>query len=310
MKSPDISVITLSYNTLEITRTCLEKVSKSAQVLKETKKCEAEIIVVDNGSVDGSVEMIKEIFPRVKLILPGHNTGFGGGNNLGMKHCHGRLILLINSDIYLKPDTLVRVMEEERMHTHWDIWGCELRLADGTPQASGGYLPTPFRVMMWWAGISSLPLIGYIFKPIHPKWGRYFSKEKKVEWVMGAFMVLKKEIFIKTKGFDEKLFMYMEEVEWCMRIKKMGFNIWYSPNFWVTHLDKASSKFDIKKPLIHEVEGLMYFMHKHYPQSIDVIKLVLMFGCFWRWLLFNLVSNKTRCEAYTEAINKLTNIKY
>jgi GT2 family glycosyltransferase len=129
---------------------------------------------------------------------------------------------------------------------------------------------------------------------------------RQIEWVMGAFFLIKREVFEKTHGFDEKIFMYMEEVEWCMRIKALGYKVFYTPSFSLIHVGGASSGGDISVPLFREMEGLLYVYKKHYPSLVWYLKLIIMLGCLMRIIAFTLLGKTNRVNAY---LSVLKNVK-
>ncbi len=122
---------------------------------------------------------------------------------------------------------------------------------------------------------------------------------------MGAFLFMKREVFEKTGGFDENFFMYMEEVEWCYRMKKLGTRICYTPTFSVTHLDKASSNFNIKKPLTKEAQGLLYFHRLHYKNTYPLVKFVVYIGYLLRYVAHSLLQNQNLSQAYKEILKTI-----
>lgn len=306
MNNPlDCSVIVLSFNTKDITDTCLSKLHQSVLSCQKRLKNKIEVIVIDNASSDGSLEMIKKKHPWVRLIASNTNTGFSGGNNLGMREGTKPFILLLNSDAYVEEDTLALSLEYFANHPGWDLLGCQLRFANGRLQPSAGYLPTPLNTVLWILGLALLPLIGRISSPIHPRDKGFFAQERQVEWVMGAFMMLKREVFNKTGGFDESIFMYGEEVEWCKRIKDAGFSIRYIPGIKITHLDKASSNFMMEKPLLNEIKGLVRYFHQHYAKEYFLVRVVMRAALILRIIAFTLLGKGQRRRAYWEALGVL-----
>lgn len=298
----DCSVVVLSFNTRKITAECLGRL-ESARKVAESKGISVEIIVVDNNSSDGSKEMILKYYPQVKLIASKTNIGFTGGNNLGMEKSSGDYILLLNSDAFVKKDTIVNCLSYLRTNDQCALLGCKLLNKDGSLQPSAGYLPTPVNTLSWLLGLNivdKLPIIWRIVPSVHPKNKNFFKKDHKVGWVMGAFMFMRREVYKKTKGFDEKIFMYMEEVEWCKRILEAGFGIWYVPNFSITHLGGASSSYDLKKPLLAEMQTLPYYFSKHYPSWRILISKLIKVGMLVRWVVFSLLGKKHKANIYKE----------
>lgn len=300
--TPEISVIICTYNTKDLTFECLDRLKKSI----DNSEKKVEIIVIENGT-DGTGEKIKKNYPWVKLIEPKDNMGFARGNNLGIKNSNpkSKYYLFLNTDALIKPDTLKKAVEFIEQNDNCDVLGCKLIFADGSFQPSAGFLPTPFSIITWILGIDLIPAVNNFLKPFHQKNITFFKKDKKVEWVMGAFLFMKREVIEKTKGFDNKFFMYMEEVEWCKRINDAGFNIWYTPNFEITHLDKTSSKSDpekFRKIYQKEILGVTYFLKKYYPNQVFWVLPVIKFGLLLRIFVFFILGNKVRQQTYLETL--------
>lgn len=303
--TPLISVIICTYNTKDMTLRCLGDLKKSIEHLGEP----VETIVIENGT-DKTGEVIKKKYPWVKLIEPKENTGFAKGNNLGIKAANKKVkfFLLLNTDAFVKPDTLRKAVDYMNNYSDCDVLGCRLNFDDRKLQASGGYLPTPFSVFSWIWGLDLLPVVNRFLKSVHPKNPGFFRTNREVGWVMGAFLFMKREVVEKTRGFDENFFMYMEEVEWCRRIKDNGFKICYTPSFEVTHLDKASSKKypeKLRKIYRNEILGVVYFLKKYYPAQIKWMSPLIKLGLFVRILAFSLAGNKLRRLAYLETVREL-----
>jgi GT2 family glycosyltransferase len=296
----DLTVIILSYNTKDITNECLARVKKASTVCEKALENKVETIVVDNASQDESALMIRKKHPWAQLIESQVNTGFSGGNNLAMKKVKTPYILLLNSDAYVEEDTFTKALNYFQDNPDCDVLGCKLKFADGRLQPSAGFLPTPLNTVLWISGLSIIP--GLDPHPIHPRSKDFFSREMEVDWVMGAFFMLKKEVYQETGGFDETIFMYGEEVEWCKRIKDNGFRMFYVPSFSITHLDKASSKFMLEKPLLNEIKGIVRYFKQHYKAQFPWISVVMRFSLWLRIFAFTLLGKSQRRRAYMEAL--------
>lgn len=268
-----VSVIIVSYNTKELTLKCLESATAS-------KGVELELIVVDNGSADGSVTEIRKRYKNVKIIENKSNLGFGKANNQGMKIAHGDYILLLNSDCFVEPGTIRELLDKK-----YDVAGCKLLNEDGSLQQSFGYFPNLRRIKFLMLFIDNLPLIRDYIDSIHVRSEKRYAKAQKVDWVTGAFILLKKEVFEKTGGFDENYFMYGEEIEWQYRITKTGFKVNYDPGVSATHLIGASSP-DRAPAVIGEIEGWKYWFAKYYPGWQETgLKFVVSIGCLVRMII-------------------------
>jgi GT2 family glycosyltransferase len=307
MKRPSISVVIVSWNTKDITDKCLSSMKKSVEKVKD--RADVEVIVVENASEDGTPEMIAKKHPWVKLFPSGSDLGYGKGNNFGYKKAdkNSDYLLLLNNDAYVNEDTLEKSLEFMQDNPNCDVFGCQLKFEDGRFQPSAGYLPTPSSVWTWIWGLELVPGIKKLFKPFHPKEKDFFKKNREVGWTMGAFLFMKMEVFEKSHGFDEKFFLYMEEVEWCRRVKEAGYKIFYTPKFWVTHVDKASAFGDpaeLAKIFRREILGFVYYLNKNYKKQswwfIPAIKL----GVMVRLLVFSLLGSKMRQDAYKQTLEQ------
>lgn len=303
--APIISVIICTYNTKKLTIECLNNLIKSIKVLDRP----VEIVVIENGS-DGTADLIRKNYPWIKLLNPKENTGFAKGNNLGIKAANKKTkyYLFLNTDAMVKKDTLRKALDFIENKKDLGVLGCKLTYANGELQPSAGDLPTPLLVWSWIWGLDLLPLVGKTLKQVHPKYPEYFKKSKEVGWVMGAFFLMTRGVIERTGGFDENFFMYMEEVEWCKRIKDAGFKIWFTPQFEITHLDKASSKGhlqNLERIYRSETMGIIYYLRKHYRNSIFWLIPVIKIGLFARALAFKIKGNEMRYRAYH---NTLLNI--
>lgn len=289
----DLSIIILSYNTRDITARCLNLLLSAKDFCRKKLNNDIEVIVVDNNSKDGSAETVKTDYPWVKLIALKENTGFSKGNNIGMKESKYPYILLLNSDVYVSEDSLYKALAYFRVNLNCDVMGARLTYANSRLQASAGELPNPLNIIFWIMGLSGF----------HPKNTSYFKKAHQVGWVMGAFFALKRKVFENVEGFDENLFMHMEEIEWCKRIKNSGFKIWYVPQVEAVHLHGASSNFDLKDSFLNELKGIKYYLKKHYSSFYFPVKLFLILGLIFRIMAFSLLGNTKRARVYLEGLS-------
>jgi GT2 family glycosyltransferase len=231
---PILSVIVVSWNGREILRLCLSALRDHLGGIKY------ETIVVDNASSDGTPEMVERDFPEVRLVRNHENVGFGRGNNIGMGVARADTFLLLNSDAWLIDDTPVRLVERLRSRREVGVIGPRLRFVDGRIQASAHRFGSLSRMLIEELGIykffskartADLLMGGY--------WDH--SEEREADWLTGACMLVRREVFEETGGFDPGIFLYSEEVEWCYRIKKRGWIVLFSPVGEVMHIGHASA---------------------------------------------------------------------
>lgn len=285
--TPLVSVIIVSYNTREYTVKSMQSALKSTGF----KPSEVEVIMIDNNSPDDSVAYTKKNLPSVRVIANRENRGFGGGNNQGAGIAKGKYLLLLNPDAFLEPDSL-RIMVD-LMEKHEDIVsvGPQLRFVDGAMQQSAGYLPTPRRVMAWMWWLDKLPGIKKLFPdPYHVFDLEWYKKDHHPEWLMGACVMFRKDEFLAAGGFDDKIFMYAEEVELYRRLQaSLGKKVLFTTKTKVVHIGSVSTKKANAYRLKFELQGIEYIYRKHYPHLLWFIKFVIFTGVILRIIVFTIL---------------------
>jgi hypothetical protein len=294
-----VSVVIVSYNTRKETAHALESVLAS----EGFKRDELELIMVDNNSPDDSVEYVRKHFPSVKLIVNKDNKGYGGGNNQGAKIAKGEYLLLLNPDAFLSKDSLKVMVDILANNPEIVSVGPQLRYGDGRLQLSGGYLPTPWRVLAWMWWLDKLPLVkNLVPKPYHvidPEW---HTHPQHPEWLMGACVIFRTKEFLAAGGFDENIFMYAEEVELYRRLKaSLGKQVYFTPQTQVVHLGGVSTKKANAYRLSLELKGIEYIYRKHNPRLLWFVKSVIVTGVLMRLLVFSLIPS--RRESIPEYLN-------
>lgn len=289
-RKPVVSVIMVSYNTRDYTVKAME----SALGSKGFKPGEIEMIMIDNNSPDDTVAYTKKNLPSVKVIANKENRGFGGGNNQGADIAKGKYLLLLNPDAFLEQDSL-RIMVDI-MEKRDDIVsvGPQLRYLDGSMQASGGYLPTPLRVMAWMWWLDKLPGVKKLFPtPYHVFDLDWHKKDHYPQWLMGACVMFRKEEFLAAGGFDDKIFMYAEEVELYRRLDStLHKKVLFTTKTKVVHIGGVSTKKANAYRLAYELQGIEYIYAKHYPSLLWFIKFVINVGVVMRIALFSLIPSR------------------
>ena len=233
MTPPTLSVIIISYNTRGMTLDCLRALhDQPSDVLTE-------VIVVDNASRDGSPPAIAEAFPTVRLVASETNLGFGAANNLAMRMAAGRYFLLLNSDAFPHAgclNALVRYLDE---HPEAGVVAPRLVNADSSLQRSCWPFPTPWRSWLEGLGLAAL-LVRFTAFDDYRHWPH--NVEREVDFAIGACLLVRREAYEKAGGFDEQFFMYQEETDWQLRIKRAGWSVVFTPAGTATHLGGASGK--------------------------------------------------------------------
>ncbi|TDT72448.1 hypothetical protein EV215_0254 [Hypnocyclicus thermotrophus] len=230
----DISVIIVSFNTRELLKRCINELKK------EIMEISHEIIVVDNDSRDGTIEMLETEFKDdIILRKSGGNYGFGIANNLGYEMAKGKYILLLNSDAFIKKGNLKKALEKIESDKTIGVLGAKLECENGDWQPSPRSFPTVLQDFFVLSGIASKYNKSSFFGKSLMTY-KNFNKEFECDWVTGAFMLIRSDI-IGKKIFDERYFMYYEEVDFCLKIKEKGYKIIYYPEVEVIHLGGAST---------------------------------------------------------------------
>jgi len=276
-----ISIIILSWDTKSLLHDCLKSL-----------KGNNEIIVVDNGSTDDSPQMVQKEFPEVKLIKNLKNLGFGAANNQGMKVAQGDYLLLLNSDTVVGKDAPLKMATFLAENPQVGAVGCRLLNSDGSLQPSAGPFPSlgvAFVMLFWEHWLKNLVRAS-------------FKKTTEVDWVMGAALMVRLEVIKKAGLMDEGIFMYMDEVEWCYRIKKAGFKVFFYPGAEITHLFGGSSKTGRQAPILNIYRGLIYFYQKHYSANqLKILKFMLKLKAGGAWLLGKITGNSYLIKTYVQA---------
>lgn len=232
---PDVSIIIVSFNTRELTADCINCVKENSTGI------DFEIIAVDNGSKDGSADMIETDFPWVRLIRLTENRGFAGGNIPGMKIAKGRYILLLNSDAFISKNTLVKTISYMDQHPDTGILGCKLTDTDNRMQPSARMLPGPLNKFLTITGLSDRYSKSRFFGRVDYTWWDH-SYPLRVGWVVGAYFLIRRETMDSIGYLDDRYFLYFEEVDYCLAARRSGWDVVYYPHTEVIHLGGKSAE--------------------------------------------------------------------
>jgi GT2 family glycosyltransferase len=225
---PELTVTVVSYNTRALLAACLESLAQGAQ------RVGVEVHVVDNASRDGSVDMVRKRFPGVRLFANAANVGFARANNQSWACARGRYWLLLNSDAEVRPgalDELVRFMDE---HPRAGLATARLVNADGTPQHCAQQTPSVLSALVEATrlhlllprGVRGRLLLG-------PYWN--YQKPIRVGWTWGTALVARRRAVEQCGPLSDAFFMYGEDLEWCLRLRRRGWEVWFCPDAEVLH---------------------------------------------------------------------------
>jgi len=249
-----LSVVIVNWNTRDLLRQALQSVFENFDDQFN------EIWVVDNGSTDSSVEMVRQVFPSVHLVVNSQNLGFVHANNQVLKYVNGRYVLLLNSDAAVLPGALSYMVEYMDDHPKVGMVGPKLLNHDGSFQSSFMDFPNLLSELLLMTKLSKL-----VHNPFFPSYPPHKSREiRSVDWILGACMLVRQETLQQIGGMDETFFMYSEEVDWCWRIKEAGWSVHYLPAAAVMHWGgQSSAKVPFKRRTIVYKSKLL-FLAKHY----------------------------------------------
>jgi Predicted glycosyltransferases len=282
---PDLSVIIVNWNVRNLLRRCLHS------ILASLPACQLEIIVVDNGSTDGSPEMVRTEFPQVHLMANPDNRGFTGANNQGLAVARGRYVLLLNPDTEVVGDALETLVAFADAHPDVGVVGPQLLNPDGTVQSSRRRFPTLATALLestWLQPYAPRRLLARYYVLDRPD-----DEVQDVDWVTGAALMARREAVEQVGPLDEGFFMYSEELDWCRRFRAAGWRVVYLPTARVIHHEGKSSEQVLPARHIHfQTSKIRYFRKYHGPAAAEVLRLVLLGNYLWqigvegaKWLL-------------------------
>ena len=303
----DLSVIIVNWNVKELLRNCLHSLLEAGSGLA------LEIIVVDSASTDGSVQMVRQEFPQVKLSASSDNLGYSRGNNTGCRIAQGRYFLLLNPDTVVQPDALQRLVGYMESHPAVGALGPQLLWPDGSVQSSRRRLPT-LGTLFW-----ESTLLGQWFP--HNRHIQYYhildhsdQETQTVEWVVGAALFIRRETWEQVGPLDEAFFMYFEETDWLRRCAEAGWQIVYLPEARIIHYEGKSSEQGLGARAVRFQRSKLYYTRKYFgPGWSGLLRtfLWLTFAFQWaeetaKWLIgHRRPLRRQRMGAYRQVLREL-----
>jgi len=264
VERPKVSVIIVNWNTKEHLRRCL------LSLTLHPAPCilHLEIIVVDNASVDGSAEMVRKEFPQVKLIANNRNIGYAAANNQAARLAKGRYFLLLNPDTELTPETIDKLIAFAESHPDAGAVAPKLVYPDGRLQPSVRSFPTPAALLF--SALSLDKLFATAHSPFATVFGRYrmtwfdYDEVAEVDQPMASALLVRREAWEQVEGMDETMPIFFNDVDFCWRLKKAGWRIYFLPDAVAVHYHGASTRLlGIGKALATH-QGLLRFYDKHF----------------------------------------------
>lgn len=284
-----LSMCMVSLNCWGVLEDCLQSIWRS------NGRTDLEVILVDNASSDGTPERVSAVFPEVRLIRNERNVGFSRATNQAIEISLGRYILWLNTDTILAPDTLQKLCRFMERTPRAGIVGPKVLNPDGTfqPQCRRG-MPTPVAILSYLLRLDKV-------WPQSPRIGQYLmtylsvDQSSRVEAVSGCCLLTRRELWDEIGPLDDNIFGFGEDIDWCVRAKKAGWEVWYYPESTIVHLKGQGGAH--AKPY-HKVWGMhqamWIFYNKHLRERYSWIVTALLWVAGWGSMLFSVVAVSVR----------------
>ncbi|GAB4524244.1 MAG: glycosyltransferase family 2 protein [Anaerolineales bacterium] len=291
-----VSVIIVNWNTKDLLAAAIQSVIDTAGELG------VDIIVVDNGSTDGSQAMLRSHFPLVKVVQNTENIGFARANNQGAHLANGDFLLLLNSDAKLYPEAMQSMLAVMAAHPKAGIVGANLRNPDGSFQASHTPFPTLRQEFLILSGLGRA-LYGVYYPSRGPEEDR---APQRVDYIEGACMLIRREPYLEMGGMDEGYFMYAEEVDLCYTFIQNGWEVWYQPEARVLHHGGGSSHNRRAAREGDLYQSRVRFFRKHYGNAAaNALKALIFASTLAKWGIYNGIRRLTGSQRGREVISPM-----
>ena len=279
-----ISILIVNWNGMRYLAGCLESI-------REKVSGDYDVVVVDNDSSDGSADLVAATFPWVKLVRSGENLGFGKGNNLAAKHAEGNVLMLLNYDTVLLADPAPMAEYLLRDNSIGCV-GAQMCNGNGVIVPNCGHFPSPARLLLF----SSM-----FWNPYQGAYGASSLGAQRVDWVEGSFALIPRDVWEQVGGFDERIFMYGEDVDLCRSITKAGRTVVHVPRLAYRHYTGWSTS-----RLPHQVAGFRFYHQKH-SKAVErsLADVVLFIGIKVRLICYatlGLLTQRSRYKEKTQAL--------
>jgi N-acetylglucosaminyl-diphospho-decaprenol L-rhamnosyltransferase len=257
--SAPVTVCIVNWNSGDDLLTCVA-------ALRRHTRASFELVVVDNGSSDGSLERFEQAKIPARVIRNGQNLGFAAGVNVALGTVQSPFALLVNPDATVHQGCVDSLLERARQQPRAAAVGSGLRNPDGSLQAAGRNFPSPLTHLVeafrMYRVLRFLPGIGKRYFLLSPQ-----RVAQPVDWVVGACMLLRMEAVQQVGPFDDRYFMYAEELDWCLRAHRMGWEIWLEPAAIATHHLGGSSRKNELPLMVESYRSMYRFYQAYYPRS-------------------------------------------
>lgn len=300
---PLVSICIVTFNSARVIEECLYSLQRAQQAADTN----CEIYIVDNGSEDDTVDIVKNSFPEVKIILNKKNYGYAKAINQAVLESQGRWLLLINPDVRV-PLNLFMFLQRVDPIKKVNVFSPLLIDEKGAIVRTAYSWPTLTKEIARLSGLGALLQLNWLSKrrdlPIKAcfTFPEPLGEALLVDYVAGACLFIRQSTWNLVGPFDEDFFLYHEEMEWCWRANQLGINIFVFPRCQVVHLMQKSSQIKPKELLLWRYQGLLHFYNKHrsiYKQVVLTIGLIVSFGIR---LMINFLCEKDRSDLYWQII--------
>ncbi len=283
-----LSIIIVNWNQRVMLEDCLRS------VLPKIDPEIDEIFVVDNGSKDGSADLVAQKFPTVQLVRNSDNRGFAAANNQALKLARGHYVLLLNNDTLVHGDVLVRSCQYLDEHSDVAVMGCRVLNADSSLQITCGQYPSIGNLILLTSGLWKLDWPKFLGKYQIKHWLR--DSERDVDTVSGCYMLVRKQAISEIGLLDEQFFFFGEETDWCRRFREAGWKVRFAPVGHITHFGSVSARRHnhFRDVMLSKAMIRLHRKHSGLPASISIWILLLVFNTSRAlfWGLRSLVSRK------------------
>ena len=302
-----LSIIIVNFETPSYTLECIRS------IYKNPPPSSFEIILIDNGSKDGSLDLVRSEFPEVICIETGSNQGFSKANNLGVNNARGQQVLLLNSDTEILDNSIARMLDYMALHPDMGVVGPKQLNGQGRLQLSWGSFPTLVseiyrKLIHYRLSVNDFKVRDYLEEK--------YAGRTEVDWVSGSCLMARKKALLDAGLLDEHYFMYFEDIDLCRKVKEGGWGIRYLSDMTILHYGGVSARKNIMRVLVEYRRSQIYFTRKYYGlHGVLVLKALLLLKSFLNFFLWGstflansaLLRKKRMKESYANLLlNKKT----
>jgi hypothetical protein len=277
----DVSIVLVSWNTRELLLGCLAALPAAVGGL-----C-ADVWVVDNGSTDGSVEAVRSGHPDAHIIQNERNVGFAAANNQAIVASAGRYVLLLNSDTIALPGSIERLVRFADARPAMGVVGAMLLNPDGSFQASFADFPSLHSELLSATGLGAR-----LFGHWYPNYGpRRSQRARRVDYIQGACMLARRAAIEQAGLLDEHYFMYSEETDWCLNMRRAGWETWYTPDAQIVHYGSQSTR-QVRHAMIQALyrSKVRFFRKHHGPLAAAILRAAFVSVLRCKWFILALLA--------------------